>query len=64
MSDDETPVYVFRIGGEFSSADFERFAKALDDARERTGLEGEFVLVNEHIEPVEKDELREMLNDE
>lgn len=58
------PIYVFRIGEEGASADeLERLGAALDEAIARSGLEAEILVINGDIESIDKDELREMLDE-
>jgi len=61
MSNDETPVYLFSVGGELPAEALQEVYDALNDAFESANVDGEMVLINGEIRSLPKSELKEML---
>jgi hypothetical protein len=60
---DSVPVYVFRIADEsLHQEEMQEFTDVIGEAKERAGLDAEFVLLNADVTPLAKDELREWLD--
>lgn len=64
MGDESIPVYVFRLGESAGTEEFEELKEVFRSAVSRSDVDAEFVLLNEGVEPIGKDELEGMICDE